>query len=127
MLTVTLSFLVGLASLGIVDTKVVGGQLWTGENWKFVTRFCFLSSYGKFEYDVQYDVSYGVQNIDLYYDTEEQWYRAYGHQSDLTSCREKESVLQVCSITSILFECTVRTCVELTRTYFRLKTINSSI
>ena len=58
-------------------------------------RFCFLSSYGKFDYELSYDASMGVQNIDLYYDTEEQWYRAYGPRSDLTTCRERESVLQV--------------------------------
>ena len=41
-------------------------------------RFCFLSSYGKFDYELTYNLDMGVQNIDLYYDTEEQWYRAYG-------------------------------------------------
>ena len=38
---------------------------------------------------------YSVQNFDLYYDTSSQWPLVYGDDSNLTSCREKESVLQV--------------------------------
>lgn len=38
---------------------------------------------------------YITQNFDLYYDTQTQWPRVYGDDSNLTSCREKESVLQV--------------------------------
>ena len=70
-----------------VNTKIVYGHLLTGENWKFLARFCFLSDHGKFTYDIRYDASYGVQNIDLYYDTESQWSRVYGDSSDLTTCR----------------------------------------
>ena len=36
-----------------------------------------------------------MQNIDLYYDTPEQWERVYGEEGDLKTCAEKESVLQV--------------------------------
>jgi hypothetical protein len=78
-----------------LDAKVVKGNLWTHETWKFVARFCFMNNHGTFEYDVRYDEAYAVQNIDLYYDTPEQWERAYGKKSDLTTCMEKESVLQV--------------------------------
>ena len=56
-----------------------------------LNRFCFLSSYGKFDYELTYNLDMGVQNIDLYYDTEEQWYRAYGprcaQQKDLRKKR----------------------------------------
>ena len=38
---------------------------------------------------------YATQNFDLYYDTKTQWPLVYGDESNLTSCREKESVLQV--------------------------------
>jgi hypothetical protein len=41
---------------------------------------------------------YAVQNLDLYYDTESQWPLVYSSSSNLTSCRDKESVLQVQSI-----------------------------
>ena len=81
-----------------LDAKVVKGTLWTHETWKFVARFCFMNNHGTFEYDVRYDEAYAVQNIDLYYDTPEQWERAYGKKSDLTTCMEKESVLQVSTI-----------------------------
>ena len=70
-----------------VNAKIVYGHLLTGENWKFLARFCFLSDHGKFTYDIRYDASYGVQNIDLYYDTESQWSRVYGDSADLTTCR----------------------------------------
>ena len=79
-----------------LDAKFVEGTLWTVENWKFIARFCFMNNHGTFQYDVRYDETYAVQNIDLYYDTPEQWERAYGKKSDLTTCRQKESVLQVC-------------------------------
>ena len=36
-----------------------------------------------------------MQNLDLYYDTDSQWPVVYGEESNLTNCREKESVLQV--------------------------------
>ena len=36
-----------------------------------------------------------MQNIDLYYDTPEQWERVYGENGDLKTCAEKEAVLQV--------------------------------
>ncbi|CAB4062890.1 unnamed protein product [Lepeophtheirus salmonis] len=78
-----------------VGSKIIEGHLWTGINWSFLARFCFLSLHGKFEYEIQYDMSYAVQNIDLYYDTNYQWNRVYGNTKDLDTCREKESVLQV--------------------------------
>ena len=70
-----------------VNAKIVYGHLLTGENWKFLSRFCFLSNHGKFTYDVRYEASYGVQNIDLYYDTESQWSRVYGDNAVYTTCR----------------------------------------
>ncbi len=39
-----------------VSGKVIHGDLWTGDNWHFLARFCFLSLHGKFDYEVQ--VSY---------------------------------------------------------------------
>ena len=77
------------------EAKVVHGNLWTLENWKFLARFCFMNNHGRFEYDVRYEEAYAVQNIDLYYDTKEQWPRVYGRTADLITCKGKESVLQV--------------------------------
>ncbi len=75
--------------------KVVHGYLRTGDNWAFVSRFCFLSVHGKFEYEVQYESKFGVQNLNLYNDGPSVWQRVYGWHADLTSCTEKESVLEV--------------------------------
>ena len=77
------------------ESKVVQGYLRTGENWAFLTRFCFLSVHGQFKYEVTYMTEYGVQNLNLYYDSPTQWERVYGKHSNMKSCREKESVLQV--------------------------------
>ncbi len=77
------------------ESKIVQGSLRTGDNWAFLSRFCFMSMHGRFEYDVVYEARYAVQNIDLYYDTPHQWARVYGKRADLNSCREKESVLQI--------------------------------
>ncbi len=34
------------------DGKVIQGYLRTGDNWAFLSRFCFLSMHGKFQYEV---------------------------------------------------------------------------
>ncbi|XP_059081294.1 transmembrane protein 145-like isoform X2 [Tigriopus californicus] len=78
-----------------LELKVLQGFLRTGENWSFLSRFCFLSLHGRFQYEISYDEDYAVQNIDLYYDTPTQWARVYGDESRLKTCAEKESVLQV--------------------------------
>ena len=46
--------------------------------------------------------AFATENLDLYYDTGTQWPRVYGDNSNLTSCREKESVLQVMANINIL-------------------------
>ena len=100
------------ALMGSAEAKVVHGYIRTGDNWRFLSRFCFLSIHGQFQYEIQYQEDFSVrkfkyildiyvndiwqvQNIDLYYDTPEQWERVYGSKSDLGTCQEKESVLQV--------------------------------
>ena len=81
------------------SAKVVRGTMKVGENWAFVTRFCFLSNQGRFTYEANYPVEFMTQNIDLYYDTPTQWDRVYGkggaENAPLKTCRDKESVLQV--------------------------------
>jgi len=83
----------------ITLSKIIHGNLKTGENWHFLARFCFLSLHGKFEYELQYEEELGSQNLDLYYDSPSQWARVYGKRSDLKTCAERESVLQVCHYT----------------------------
>jgi hypothetical protein len=38
----------------VVEGKYMEGELNTGENWSFLARFCFLSLSGMFEYDIEY-------------------------------------------------------------------------
>ncbi len=47
--------------LPAVESKVVFGSLRTGENWHFLARFCFLSLHGRFQYEVEYEETFGVQ------------------------------------------------------------------
>ena len=95
MKTFSTTSLILLTNLAVISPKYMEGDLRSGENWNFIARFCFLSFHGKFEYDIEYPEEYAVQNLDLYYDTDTQWPKVYGDESNLTSCREKESVLQV--------------------------------
>ncbi|GFY37018.1 transmembrane protein 145, partial [Trichonephila inaurata madagascariensis] len=76
----------------IVESKIIEGELRTTENWAFLTRFCFLSELGVFEYDIEYPKEYRTQNILLYYDERNQWPAVYKTNK---TCREKESVLFV--------------------------------
>ncbi|KAJ4444911.1 hypothetical protein ANN_06710, partial [Periplaneta americana] len=61
-------------------------------NWAFVARFCFLSEEGQFEYMIEYEAEYAVQNLLLYYDSANQWPAVYKTQK---TCLQKESVLNV--------------------------------
>ena len=85
---------IGESSKYSLEATVVQGTLWTHKNWMVVAEFCFANDGGKFGYDVRYDETYAVQNIALYYDT--QWEKSYEMlSSNLTTCMQKESVLQV--------------------------------
>lgn len=44
------------------DGKVIHGDLWTGDNWHFLARFCFLSLHGKFDYEIQVGNSSGMNS-----------------------------------------------------------------
>ncbi|KAJ9574659.1 hypothetical protein L9F63_008191 [Diploptera punctata] len=73
-------------------SKYVEGHIVTAENWAFVARFCFLSEEGQFEYYIEYESEYAVQNILLYYDSKTQWPAVY--KSGKT-CLQKEAVLNI--------------------------------
>ena len=76
------------------DCKVIEGKLITSENWHLVTKFCFMDKEGTFEYDVQYDMEYEVQNINFYHDAPYQWGRISGGKTNLVTCKDKESTLE---------------------------------
>ncbi|XP_054711897.1 transmembrane protein 145-like [Uloborus diversus] len=75
-----------------VRGKIIQGELRTADNWSFLTRFCFLSERGMFEYDIEYPKEFKTQNILLYYDERNQWPFVYKKNK---TCLEKESVLFV--------------------------------
>ncbi|GLH08468.1 Predicted G-protein coupled receptor (GPCR), partial [Gryllus bimaculatus] len=75
-----------------VKAKIVDGELNTYENWAFIERFCFLSAEGKFEYLIEYEKTYSVQKLLLYYDTFDQWASAYFPG---LSCEQRESLAKM--------------------------------
>ena len=107
MLSALLQFSILSLLSQVSNSKVVQGYIRTGENWAYMTRFCFLSRHGRFKYELSYTTDLGTQNIDLYYDTPTQWERVYGKHASMKTCAEKESVLQVTSF----FEKRSMTCI----------------
>ncbi|XP_026739984.1 transmembrane protein 145-like [Trichoplusia ni] len=73
-----------------VQSKWVEGRIDTKDNWAFLSRFCFLSLEGQFEYLIEYDKDMGIPNLLLYYDDDSQWPSVY-HSSK--TCKEREDVL----------------------------------
>ncbi|XP_078507444.1 transmembrane protein 145 [Lissotriton helveticus] len=74
------------------DSKYVRGNISTREDWVFLTRFCFLSDFGRLEFRFRYPESKCCQNILLYFDDPSQWPAVYkrGNQD----CFMKESVIR---------------------------------
>lgn len=54
------------------------------QNWAFLSRFCFLSLEGQFEYLIEFERDIGIPNLLLYYDEESQWPSVY--HSSKVSC-----------------------------------------
>jgi hypothetical protein len=51
---VNLLIVVFMSMINIGKSKYIEGELKTMENWVFMTRFCFLSLHGQFEYELEY-------------------------------------------------------------------------
>ncbi|XP_037875212.1 uncharacterized protein LOC105842284 [Bombyx mori] len=71
-------------------TKWVEGRIDTKENWAFLSRFCFLSLDGQFEYLIEYNKDMGIPNLLLYYDDQNQWPSVY-HSTK--TCKDREAIL----------------------------------
>ncbi|XP_042227156.1 transmembrane protein 145-like isoform X2 [Homarus americanus] len=71
--------------------KYVEGFLKTSEKWAFLTRFCFLSDDGTFNFNVEYNAEYAVEKLLLYYDSPKQWPAVY---KSFKTCEEKEAVMR---------------------------------
>ncbi|CAH2318809.1 transmembrane 145 isoform X2 [Pelobates cultripes] len=81
-----------LGSLRISAAKYVRGNLSTKEDWVFLTRFCFLSDYGRLEFRFKYPEAKCCENILLYFDDPSQWPAVYKKGSK--DCFMKESVIR---------------------------------
>ncbi|CAH2243390.1 transmembrane protein 145-like [Pararge aegeria] len=79
-----------LMAFPVVWGKWVEGRVDSKENWAFLSRFCFLSLEGQFEYLIEFERDMGTPNLLLYYDEDSQWPSVY-HSSK--TCKEREAVL----------------------------------
>ncbi|TMS10514.1 Transmembrane protein 145 [Larimichthys crocea] len=69
-----------LSSVFLVDSvlgKYVKGIVNTKEDWVFLTRFCFLTDFGRLDFRFRYPKSRCCQNILLYFDDSSQWPAVY--------------------------------------------------
>ncbi|XP_055106309.2 transmembrane protein 145 isoform X1 [Symphalangus syndactylus] len=73
-------------------TKYVRGNLSSKEDWVFLTRFCFLSDYGRLDFRFRYPEAKCCQNILLYFDDPSQWPAVY--KAGDKDCLAKESVIR---------------------------------
>ncbi|XP_043936721.1 transmembrane protein 145 isoform X2 [Protopterus annectens] len=61
-------------------------------DWMFLTRFCFLSDFGRLDFKFKYPESKCCQNILLYFDDPSQWPAVYKKEDQ--DCYMKESVIR---------------------------------
>ncbi|XP_075345496.1 transmembrane protein 145 isoform X1 [Mycteria americana] len=72
--------------------KYVRGRISTKEDWVFLTRFCFLSDYGRLDFHFRYPEAKCCENILLYFDDPSQWPAVY--KKGNKDCLAKESVIR---------------------------------
>ncbi|XP_027714004.1 transmembrane protein 145 [Vombatus ursinus] len=72
--------------------KYVRGNLSSKEDWVFLTRFCFLSDYGRLDFRFRYPEAKCCENILLYFDDPSQWPAVYKAQDK--DCLAKEAVIR---------------------------------
>uniref|UniRef100_A0A8D0A892 Transmembrane protein 145 n=1 Tax=Sander lucioperca TaxID=283035 RepID=A0A8D0A892_SANLU len=61
-------------------------------DWVFLTRFCFLTDFGRLDFRFRYPKSRCCQNILLYFDDSSQWPAVYKRHEK--NCYQKEAVLR---------------------------------
>ncbi|CAG14644.1 unnamed protein product, partial [Tetraodon nigroviridis] len=62
------------------------------QDWVFLTRFCFLTEFGRLDFRFRYPKSRCCQNILLYFDDSSQWPAVYKRPEK--NCYQKEAVLR---------------------------------
>nr|XP_031537691.1 transmembrane protein 145 isoform X3 [Vicugna pacos] len=94
---------VGASEARILEHKRKGSQKNLGgdfvflcflgnQDWVFLTRFCFLSDYGRLDFRFRYPEAKCCQNILLYFDDPSQWPAVY--KAGDKDCLAKESVIR---------------------------------
>ncbi|XP_029600547.1 transmembrane protein 145 isoform X1 [Salmo trutta] len=78
--------------VGSVLGKYVRGIVNTKEDWLFLTRFCFLTDFGRLDFRFRYQKTRCCQNILLYFDDSSQWPAVYKKPDK--DCYQKEAVLR---------------------------------
>uniref|UniRef100_F6SBU0 Transmembrane protein 145 n=1 Tax=Ornithorhynchus anatinus TaxID=9258 RepID=F6SBU0_ORNAN len=68
------------------------GNLSSNSDWVFLTRFCFLSDYGRLDFRFRYPEAKCCENILLYFDDPSQWPAVY--KAGDKDCVAKESVIR---------------------------------
>uniref|UniRef100_A0A1I7XME2 GpcrRhopsn4 domain-containing protein n=1 Tax=Heterorhabditis bacteriophora TaxID=37862 RepID=A0A1I7XME2_HETBA len=76
-MNVVISLCVGQILMLPVLCKLSTGILSTPEDFAYLDRFCFQSETGHLEFTLSYPLDQPVQNLLLYFDSEDQWPRAY--------------------------------------------------
>ncbi|KAI2655225.1 Transmembrane protein 145 [Labeo rohita] len=71
------------------DSRLLSAQV---RDWVFLTRFCFLTDFGRLNFKFRYPKSRCCQNILLYFDESSQWPAVYKRPDK--DCYQKESVLR---------------------------------
>ncbi|KAK1806209.1 hypothetical protein P4O66_000096 [Electrophorus voltai] len=87
-----LAFLSSILCMESVWGKYVRGIVNTKEDWVFLTRFCFLTDFGRLDFNFRYPKSHCCQNILLYFDESSQWPAVYKRPDK--DCYQKEAVLR---------------------------------
>ncbi|EMP41770.1 hypothetical protein UY3_00979 [Chelonia mydas] len=70
----------------------VPGLSLSSQDWVFLTRFCFLSDYGRLDFRFRYPEAKCCENILLYFDDPSQWPAVYKQGNK--DCLMKESVIR---------------------------------
>uniref|UniRef100_A0A3Q1F5V9 Transmembrane protein 145 n=1 Tax=Acanthochromis polyacanthus TaxID=80966 RepID=A0A3Q1F5V9_9TELE len=83
----------GVLLLSLTPPAIPGaGALSPLADWVFLTRFCFLTDFGRLDFRFRYPKSRCCQNILLYFDDSSQWPAVYKRPEK--NCYQKEAVLR---------------------------------
>ncbi|XP_055374495.1 transmembrane protein 145-like [Condylostylus longicornis] len=91
---ITLILFIIKLQIFLISGKYIEGRIKTHKDWIFLTRFCFISKQGQFEYQMEFDRKIGEPKLLLYYDEPNQWPGVYKTGK---TCSQKLSALSITS------------------------------